>query len=336
MTAVLHTHSQNYTFGRGELFVALLNASDVEQESRYFGNTPGLAISLESEDLDHISAEGGISEVDDSVTISVTRTGQIVVDDLSAENLALFIVGSATTHAQSGSGVTNEQAFASGLAVNRYAQLGRSVANPPGVRNVSSVTVTSYEHDNASARIDSTAYAVGDFYTSGGDLYVVTVAGTSAGSAPSFDTAAIGNTTADGTATVAFLDDETYTVTTDYLLDAAKGWIMPVSGGKVSEQLAALPSGSTLSWNVDYTPAAESRDRITSEQLGALNVALRYYADNPKGDNNDFFLPDVTLRPSGDLAWKSDGDWLSMTFDYTINKKDTSQAAVYIEGRAAA
>lgn len=337
MTAVKHTHSQNYTFGKGELFRALLDANDNELGFEYFGNTPGFTITVESEKLEHVSAEGGISEVDDSVVISVTRTGQITVDDISDDNVALFIVGSKTTHSQGNTPVTNEQHFgAGGIVANQYSQLGSTSANPPGVRNVTSVTVVGHEHATGTARGDSTAYAVGDFYTSGGDLYVVTVAGTSAGSAPTFDTAAIGNTTADGTVTVAYLGDGTYTVDVDYKVDLAKAWIVPLNSATIAAQIAALPSGSKLSFRVGYTPATETRTRITTDQLGERNVALKYFSDNPKGTQRDDYLPDVTLQPSGDFQRKSDGDWLTMAFDITVNKKNSTLAAMYVEGRAVA
>lgn len=75
-----------------------------------------------------------------------------------------------------------------------------------GGTTLGSKTITYTAADSfGTARANSTAYAVGDIFrpaTPNGHLYRVIVAGTSAGSPPTFPTVS-GNTVADGTATIA-------------------------------------------------------------------------------------------------------------------------------------
>lgn len=333
-TALLHTHTPNIGVGRGQVFLATLDANDLEGPLEYMGTSQSLTISVESPILEHQNFEGGIGNVDKTENLSNNRSGQLVSDDITAKNIARFLAGTASTFTQSSTPITDEQIFAAGFAAEKYAQLGATAANPSGVRNVSAVALTCKTADDAATRVDSTAYVVGDFYLSiAGDLYVVTVAGTSNGTPPTFNTTAIGDTTVDGTATVKFLGDETYAVTTDYLVNSALGLLMPVSGGKIALQVAALPVGAKLTGNADYTPAAETRNRVTSTSSGSSNVALKYIADNPSALNYDTYLPKVLMIGSGDAAFKGE-EFLGLTFDLNIQEKNTSTAAVYVDGRA--
>jgi hypothetical protein len=85
---------------------------------------------------------------------------------------------------------------------------------------------------------------------------------------------------------------------------------------------------------VDYTPAAETRDRITTDQLGPKTGALRFIADNTAGPNRDVYIPKVQLAPDGELAWKSRDTVLEMGFQLRISTR-SGYGQVYVDGRAA-
>ena len=85
---------------------------------------------------------------------------------------------------------------------------------------------------------------------------------------------------------------------------------------------------------VDYTKTAMSREQLASASLAALQGALRFIADNPKGTNRDLYAPKVTLRPSGALQFKGE-DWMKMSYEAEFLKKNASTSAVFIDGRAA-
>ena len=60
--------------------------------------------------------------------------------------------------------------------------------------------------------------------------------------------------------------------------------------------------------------------------------ALRFVADNPKGDNRDYYFPYVKLAPDGDYALKGD-EWQQISFSFEVLKKASNIEAVYVDGR---
>ena len=116
-----------------------------------------------------------------------------------------------------------------------------------------------------------------------------------------------------------------YSAVTDYTLDAALGriYIPPTS---------TIPATGSIRAN--YTPTANSRERLSSANAGSINGALRFVAKNPKGPVRDVFLPYVQLTPSGELNFIGD-EWLAMTFTLDIQKLDDVTEAIYLDGRPA-
>lgn len=118
----------------------------------------------------------------------------------------------------------------------------------------------------------------------------------------------------------------TYVLDTDYELDTDLGRIRVLSTGALAGQ-----SGVTA----DYTPANNSRTRVSTADVASKRGRLTYIARNSSGANKDLVGPLVDLRPSGELAWKSRDTWQEMGFDLEFLKADTSTAAIYIDGRPA-
>lgn len=135
-------HQNNYTVGRGKLFLARETSFNLFDQvgERYVGNSPGFTLNIESTALDHFGMDGGISELDASVTLSVNRSGTLTLDDISPDNLATFFLGTKATVAQAATPVTGEtiDSVVQGL----FYQLGATAANPQGVRGIGSVVVT--------------------------------------------------------------------------------------------------------------------------------------------------------------------------------------------------
>lgn len=248
--------TKSYVLGKGEVYF------DQGQGERYFGNTTEFNITIESENLDHFDSDNGIRVKDDSVVLEITRGGSLITDNISKENMALFFLGELSTVTQVATPVVDEAI--NDVKKGYFYQLGKTTANPQGVRGVTAVTVTN---------------------------------------APS---------------TTLVLD-------IDYTLNATLGRI------RILETSVTVVEGDDLL--VDYTPVANSRDRITSSNAASLTGSLRFIAKNPKGPQRDFYLPSVTLRPEGDFALKGD-DWQVAGFAVEINQ-NAGQAAIYIDGRPA-
>lgn len=132
----------NYTLGRGEIFLALLDPiTRTPGGERYIGNTPQLNLNIDATNLDHFSSDYGVKEKDESVTTQINRMANVITDKISPENLALFFFGNKSVVVSAPeTGVTStllkvEPGF--------FYQLGTSLARPQGARNLATVVVKS-------------------------------------------------------------------------------------------------------------------------------------------------------------------------------------------------
>ena len=113
-----------------------------------------------------------------------------------------------------------------------------------------------------------------------------------------------------------------YVAGPDYLLDAARGPLQILAGG-------TIPAGTI---KVTYTKGAITWEGIRSGSSGELVGALRVVSDNATGANRDFFMPRVSLVPSGELPVIADGtDFASMQFDADVLKPANGEA-IYVDG----
>lgn len=156
-------HTQNYTLGKGKIYFDLFDANGNPQGERYIGNTPGFTVTVATETLKHYSSEGGVNVLDASTPLQTDITGNITVDDISDDNLALFFQSGAVGSVSQVATPVADEAIT--VQQGRYYQLGVSASNPTGVRNVSSVVIqddtdtttyvldTDYELDAAMGRI---------------------------------------------------------------------------------------------------------------------------------------------------------------------------------------
>lgn len=253
----------NIVLGAGRIYFELENANGVlAGGERYIAETPGFSITVTPQVLEDWSSDGRIAEKLLDITTQVNRGGTLTVKDVDISNIALFVAGAVTTVTQVSTPVVDE--VVTGYK-DRWVQLGASLSNPGGTRNVSSVVITN-----------------------------------SAGST-------------------------TYVANTDYELDAVMGRFRIIPAGAITD---------AQSLKADYTPAAETRDRITTDQLGPKTGAMRFIADNTAGPNRDVYIPKVQLAPNGELAFKSRDKVLEMQFDLKISTR-TGYGQVYVDGRAA-
>lgn len=149
----------------GKIYFDKFDANGVVTGERYLGDTSGAVVKIASTELEHRNTETGASVVDYKVVTKIDRTGEITIDTISTENVALFFLADTATVTQTSGSVTAEAiTVKSGL----YYQLGVSGGNPTGVRGVSAVVVK----NNAG----TTTYVVGTDYTVDltlGRIYIV-------------------------------------------------------------------------------------------------------------------------------------------------------------------
>lgn len=279
-TGIVYAKNE-YTIPRGRVFFnpivedAMTGAESFAGEI-YMGNCPSFSISIETEKAEHYSSETGLRQKDASVLLEVKRSGSITCDNMSADNVALFISGKVSMHDQSADAVGSD-ATIKDIITGRTYQLGQTPQNPRGHQKVELVSIVKY--------VDGSS---GDIPLSDGS----------------------GNGGADEP---------------DFVLDAATGRLQLLAGGE-----ASLTGGETIV--ITYKRAAVKWRRITSGSTGELTGALRVISDNATGSNRDFYMPRVSLVPSGELPVIAEGtDFAQMQFDADVLKPANGEA-IYVDG----
>jgi hypothetical protein len=114
----------------------------------------------------------------------------------------------------------------------------------------------------------------------------------------------------------------TYVLGTDYMVNPDLARIEILEGGGIDEDSKI---------KVTYNTLAATRTVIMSGSQ-AIEGSLRYVAQNPEGDNIDYFWPWVKLTPNGDYALKSDA-WQTIPFNFEVLRR-TGYEAVYASTRS--
>lgn len=110
----------------------------------------------------------------------------------------------------------------------------------------------------------------------------------------------------------------------EYTVDAAMGRIY-------IKDTSTIVEGTE--YTITYDRPLATRGRVISKSQSIYGCA-RFIADNPTGENNDYFLPYVELSPDGDYNLISD-DWTTIGFTMEALKLNDSTEAIYIDGRPA-
>lgn len=134
-------YEPNYVVGRGRVYFDKFKKGSNNSESGelYFGNSPEFTLTTDSETLDHYSSESGLREMDASVLLELTQGGNLTVDEINADNLALFFLGQKTTVTQTQA--TDRKETFNLIQKGRYYQLGADDVTPSGVRNVTNFQI---------------------------------------------------------------------------------------------------------------------------------------------------------------------------------------------------
>ena len=91
----------------------------------------------------------------------------------------------------------------------------------------------------------------------------------------------------------------------DYVLDLTSGIIHFLEASTIAVDGVSI--------DVTYALLATTRDTIITGDT-QLNMSVRYIADNPIGQNRNWYIPKTLISPSGDYELKTGDDWGSITF----------------------
>ncbi|RCX32079.1 hypothetical protein [Thioalbus denitrificans] len=140
----------------GKVYFDPFDANGNRTGERYIGNTQGFVLNSSAEKIATYDNEDGVSVKADEVTTRLDRMGTMRTRSLDIDNLAMWVVSTASTKTQSSGSVTDEAISA--VQQGRYYQLGTDASNPSGVRGISAVTVT--DDTGTTTYVDGTDYTV--------------------------------------------------------------------------------------------------------------------------------------------------------------------------------
>ncbi|MBV6340181.1 hypothetical protein [Candidatus Magnetobacterium casense] len=138
-------NAQLYTIGRGKLLFRPTGTDGW----RDLGNAPDFSVATKTDKIDHFSARQGLSVKDKQVVLKQEAIGKFKLDELSIDNLLLFIMGAeATTTSQTSGTLTASSVIA---LLNKWVFVGKRELSGVVVKDSTDTTTytegTDYEVD---------------------------------------------------------------------------------------------------------------------------------------------------------------------------------------------
>lgn len=85
----------NYQYGAGAVY---LKVEGVDNDYRHVGNVPSLVYKQDIQTLDHKQSMSGIKSTDFELVTEVTATVEVNLEEVTPENMALFVLGEIATN----------------------------------------------------------------------------------------------------------------------------------------------------------------------------------------------------------------------------------------------
>lgn len=162
-------HVDNLLIGSGEVYLDPLDAAGGLTGERYLGDTVGAALEVAAERVTVFSGDGAGARKLVDVARSVERTMTIVMQDISLDNLALF-VGAGDPEASAAVAATPVAAREKRVVRRgRWYQLGATEADPAGAAAVLEAGFSVHRAARGGAALDPGDYALD---AAAGRLYV--------------------------------------------------------------------------------------------------------------------------------------------------------------------
>ena len=151
--------ADNIVLGRGKVyFDRFAQNTDVSLGGeRFLGNCPSFGLSVETQELEHYRSTEGLREKDLSVTLQIDVSGTVTTDNIDLDNIAAFFFGEKQVTTQ---GALTGQTDTFVANKGRFYQLGTSLTNPGGLKNVAAVVVTKDPAGTPVVLVENTDYTV--------------------------------------------------------------------------------------------------------------------------------------------------------------------------------
>lgn len=130
--------TEAYKLGRGEVhFSRFKPGTQIGEGFRYLGNSPEWGITIESENLDHFNSDRGIRQKDKTIPLEVTRTGALVLDEITLPNIGLYLFSANSDNTVSQTGATVTGYAIADVIPGRTYQLGETATDVVGDLKIS-------------------------------------------------------------------------------------------------------------------------------------------------------------------------------------------------------
>lgn len=134
------SNSENFTVGAGSLFFDQIDDDGNYTGYRHLGDSESMSITASPEELEVWFGSGPVAEKALHTTTSISRSASTVLQEMTPENWGLFLIGHTEDLAQTAE--TGQSYVIATAEQGRFYKIGETDANPVGVFDLSSVTVT--------------------------------------------------------------------------------------------------------------------------------------------------------------------------------------------------
>lgn len=169
MSQAQNRHTNNTVIGAGECFIDELTPTEATQGERYLGDTPSGVLRIETEETTVVAGDGATPRTLARVVSNITRSFEVNLQDVSPENLALFVLGTDGEQVDAATAVTQANG-AMKVKPGHWYQLGVSASKPAGVGSVKKTGFSVWPSSSGGTAYTATTFhndgrvnAVGDY-----------------------------------------------------------------------------------------------------------------------------------------------------------------------------
>lgn len=170
MSVTTDNHTNNVLVGAGEFYLDLLDDAGNTTGERYLGNSVGGTLAVTTERITVQSGDGPVARNLVDAVRSITRTLTLTLNDISHDNLALFVGAQAVADVADAAVAVTDEALT--VKPGRFYQLGVTAEKPSGLGAVSATP----GHTVVTSAEGNTTFAAGADYrvdASRGRIYIV-------------------------------------------------------------------------------------------------------------------------------------------------------------------
>ena len=157
MSQARNRHTNNTVIGAGECFIDVLTADESTEGERYLGDTSSGVLRIESEAITVVAGDGATPRTLARVVSNITRSFEVNLQDLSPENLELFVLGTVAAQKDADTAVGRAEGLMN-VKQGRWYQLGTDAGCPAGVGSVQKTGFTVYREATGDAKYTATTF----------------------------------------------------------------------------------------------------------------------------------------------------------------------------------